>query len=368
MSIEPTEYVNKLVPYRVSQSARLSLEDKPRFLKLDWNEATFPLSPVVKKRLLEFLETNKLNFYPDVTAMELRQKLSRYVGLDASYIQVFNGSDAAINTICDTYISAGNHVLVREPIYTQPYTFIRVKGANMITFTGESPFSKSLDKYHKYLSSHFIKLVYIVNPNNPTGVLYEISEIGELLQAYPKTLFVIDEAYSEYARKTVIGLVEHNHNLIVAKTFSKAFGLAGLRVGYLISQPSIIGNLNKVRNGKDINVIGQVAASAALDDLPYVEKQINYLIETREWLVKNLLHYGIECRGTPANFILIRVPNVPEVIRRLAEQKVLVRDRSHLPQLDGYIRVTIGMPEEMRRFFEVLTALPDSLIRTEAAG
>ena len=366
MSIKPTEYVNKLVPYRVSQSGQLSLEDKPRFLKLDWNEATFPLSPVVKKRLLEFLETNSLNYYPDVMATELRQKLSLYVGLDASHIQVFNGSDAAINTICDTYISAGDAVLVREPVYTQPFIFIRVKGANTITFTGETPFSKSLDKYHKYLSNHNIKLVYIANPNNPTGVFYEISEIGELLQAFPKTLFVIDEAYSEYTRKTVIGLVEYNHNLIVARTFSKAFGLAGLRMGYLISQPSIIGNLNKVRNGKDVNVIGQIAASASLDDLTYIDNQINDMIETREWLVKNLLHYGIECRGTPANFILIRVPNVSEVIRRLAEQKILVRDRSHLPQLDGYIRVTIGTPEEMRQFFEVFTALPDSLIRIEA--
>ncbi|MFC1977600.1 pyridoxal phosphate-dependent aminotransferase [Chloroflexota bacterium] len=363
MGIEPTEHVSRLVPYIVSGSAQLSLEDKSKFLKLDWNEATYPPSPLVKRRLFEFIEAGQLCFYPDVTAIELREKLSCYLGLEVSFIQAFNGSDAAIDAICATYVACGNSILVREPVYTQPYTSMQVRGANLVTFTGESPFDKVLAKYHAYLSNNAFRLVYIVNPNNPTGVLYEASEVQELLVAYPETLFVVDEAYSDYARTTVVGLVKDNNNLIVVRTFSKAFGLAGLRIGYVVSQPRIIDDLNRIRNGKEVNVMAQIAASATLDDLSYVEDRVNQVVQTRGWLVRNLREHGIECHETPANFILIRVPHVPEVIRRLAEARILVRDRSHLPQLEGYIRVTIGMPEEMKQFLDALKALPDSIIR-----
>ena len=363
MTIEPTRHVKKLSPYEVSTSATLSLEDKAKYLKLDFNEATFPPSPLVKSRLLALLKADQLNFYPDVTATELRQKLAGYVGLEAAFIQVFNGSDGAINTICDTFITAADNVLVREPVYTQPYTFIRAKGSRLVTFTGDDPFTKNLDRYEQQLSARTIKMVYMANPNNPTGVYYEIPEVSRLLKAFPGTLFVIDEAYHEYAGKTSLGLVREYPNLIVTRTFSKAFGLAGLRIGYIIAQPPIIGDINKVRNGKDVNTVAQIAAAAALEDLPYLNQRVKQVIEARQWLIENLRRHGVTCHDSPANFILIRVADAPEVIRRLAGKMVLVRDRSTLPQLEGYIRVTIGMPEEMQRFFTIFTSLPDRLIK-----
>lgn len=361
--IEPTRHVKVLAPYQMSASAVLTLKDKAEYLKLDFNEATFPPSPLVKARLLELLQADQLNFYPDVTATELRRKLAAYVGLEAAFIQVFNGSDSAIDNICATFVGASDRVLVREPVYTQPFTFIRARGSRLVAFTGDDPFTKNLDEFERQLSARAIKMVYLANPNNPTGVYYELPEISRLLDKFPGTLFVIDEAYHEYAGKTSLGLVKDHQNLIVTRTFSKAFGLAGLRIGYIIAQPQLIGNIDKVRNGKDVNTVGQTAAMAALDDLPYVRRRVGQVIEARRWLIENLRRHGVACHDSPANFILIRVPDAPAVVWRLAEKKVLVRDRSSLPQMEGYIRVTIGLPEEMERFFTIFTSLPDSLIK-----
>ena len=355
--IRPAKWMTGFTPYIPSQSAKLTLQEKADNLRLDWNESTFPPSPLVIKRLKEVIEGGHLNFYPDVTASELREKISHYVSMDPCCIQVFNGSDAALQAICLTYLDSGSKVLVREPTYTQPYTFLASVGANLVRFQGENPFHLALEKYHEYLSSGKIKLVYICNPNNPTGVLYEESAIQQLLEEYPQVLFVIDEAYFEYCKMTAAGLTNYQ-NILITRTFSKAFGLAGVRIGYVLGQPQLIDNINKVYNRKDVNLLGQVAASAALDDIPYLESRVDEVIKAREWLVNQLKNLGLSVHETPANFILIKMPNASDVVNELKEKGIFVRDRSYLPQLAGYFRVSIGSLDHMKR---VLKAISDSL-------
>lgn len=355
--ILPARRCLEMQPYEVSDSAKLPMTKKKEYLKLDWNEALIPPSPVVKRKLQEAIESDIINFYPDVTAAELRSKLSCYVGLDTSHIQVFNGSDDALQTICTTFLEDEDTVLLREPTYTQFKAYVQSTGANLLNFNAQSPFSPALDMYHEFLSREKVKIVYIVNPNNPTGLMYDEASICELLQKYPQTLFVIDEAYFEYSGVTFAGLIPRYHNIVITRTFSKAFGLAGLRLGYVLCQPQIISHLFKVRNGKNVNVLAQIAASAALDDIPYMQRYIRCVEETRTWLARGLRKLGLEVYETPANFILVRVSDVEGTIEVLRKENILVRDRSTLAQLGGCIRVSIGLLDQMERFLEVMTKL-----------
>jgi histidinol-phosphate aminotransferase len=337
-------------PYKVSISGQLPFHEKLKYLKLDWNEATIPPSPKVLQALQEIMATGALNFYPDVTATELRSKLSAYVGLDAEHIQVSNGSDEGLRLICDTFLNTGDVVLFRDPTYTQIEPFITGRGAGIMRFVGDTATSPNPERYREYLAKHRIGMVYIANPNNPTGVLYEEGFIRELCASHPTTLFVIDEAYGEFAQYTVCHLVREFRNLIVTRTFSKAFCMAGLRIGYMLADPVLLRHMDLLRNGKDVNLLAQIAAAAALDDVPYMQSYVKEVITTRDWLFGQLRASGVEACNTRANFLLVRVPEVGRIEEELRKQKILVRDRSSLPQLADSFRVSIGTRKQMAQF------------------
>ena len=357
----PSVTVNRALadvkPYQVSISGQLTFHEKLEYLKLDWNEATIPPSPKVLRALQEILATGALNFYPDVTAIELRSKLSAYVGLNTEQVQVFNGSDECLRIICETFLNTGDVVLFREPTYTQIEPFITSRGARTLRFVGNSATSPNPERYLEYLGKNEIGMVYIANPNNPTGVLYEEAFIRQLCTRHPRTLFVIDEAYSEFAQYTVCQLVREYRNLIVTRTFSKAFCLAGLRLGYVLADPGLLHYLNLLRNGKDVNLLAQIAAMAALDDVPYLQSHVNEVIATRDWLCDQLRASGVEVWNTRANFLLVRVPDVGRIQEELKEQKILVRDRSSLPQLADTFRVTIGTRKQMAQFLSAFSSV-----------
>jgi histidinol-phosphate aminotransferase len=356
-TITTNKYLAGIAPYEVSESAKLSVADKLGCLKLDWNEATIPPSARVIKAVQEILNTRILNFYPDVTASELRNKLSAYVGLDESYIQVFNGSDDALRVICETFLDADDIVLIREPTYTQINIFIATRGAKILNFTGQTAFTMEVDKYDKYLNENDVKLVYIANPNNPTGVMYEQSVIERLCARHGGTLFLVDEAYYEYSGHTVCGLISRYPNVVVTRTFSKAFGLAGLRIGYVLAHPDILNSINIIRNGKDVNLVAQIAASAALEDLEHVRNYTDEIKITGRWLAEKLRGIGFEVHETPANFLLMKVPNSRKFVDLLKANKVLVRDRNSLPQLNNYVRITLGSREQMEQLLDKVVEL-----------
>jgi len=356
-NVKINRYLMGLKPYRVSDSSRLTYRQKLDYLKLDWNESTIPPSPKVIQALMQVLQIGALNFYPDVTASELRTKLSSYVGLDVSLIQVFNGSDEALRMVCEVFLDAGDQVLFRDPTYAQIEPFIISRGARIVRFTGDSPITPNSEKYRDWLRQNSIALVYIVNPNNPTGLLYEQDLIESLCAEFPRTLFLVDEAYFEFAGYTVVSLVNKYPNLLIARTFSKAFGLAGLRIGYLLAAPALLASMDLIRNGKDVNLLGQIAAAAALDDLPYMQAYVDEVIGTRNWLCQALRGLGVEVFDSRANFLLVRVADARRIEQSLKENKILVRDRSSMAQLENTFRVSIGTRTQMTRFFETFAAL-----------
>lgn len=366
MSINPNPYVRELEPYKISISADLAAHEKEKFIKLDWNESTYPPAPGVRKALINSIEKGSINYYPDVHAIEVKAKLSSLLGVPVSYIQVFNGSDAALRDISMTYLGENDSVLIREPVYTQIYTFIQARGARVVSIMGSDPFEKAIGKYIEVLDQQTIKMVYIVNPNNPTGTHYSRDEIEFLVSKYPEVLFIVDEAYTEFTQVSVVDLTGTLPNLIVARTFSKAFGLAGIRIGYIVCDPEILQYIDRIRNGKEVNALAQIAAITAIDEINYMHEKVEMVQINRTWLVRQLQESGYEVIDTPANFILLKVVRVNKLLEGLRERKILVRDRSYMPQLEGCVRISIGIMAEMEKLLAALIELKPQVLNSSS--
>ncbi|MBM4320583.1 MAG: histidinol-phosphate aminotransferase family protein, partial [Deltaproteobacteria bacterium] len=239
--------VQEVRPYEaVSSLDQILSRPGQQPLKLDWNESTIPPSPRVIERILAFLQnSHHLNWYPDLNARKLVTALAGYTGRSEEQILVTNGSDDALDLICKTYLDAGERVLLPYPTYTHFLVHAGARGVYFDPVTYDDPFCGQPERLINALTGR-TKLVYLVNPNNPTGVLFHPEEIAHLLQQAPRTLFVVDEAYYEFCGVTAAQMVDHFPNLVVTRTFSKSFGIAGLRVGYVLAHREVIQELRRL--------------------------------------------------------------------------------------------------------------------------
>ena len=321
--------------------------------KLDWNEATVPPSPRVIDAITRFLgNTHHLNWYPVLNSTNLIERLSAFHGVPGDRMLITNGSDDALNTICVTYLSAGDRVLVASPTYQHFLVFAQTRGAELVHHYAPDPFATDVEGLLDALARVRPRLMYLVNPNNPTGVLYTPDEVATLLAAAPDTLFIVDEAYSEFAGVSALGLLHTYSNLVVTRTFSKAYGMAGLRIGYALAQEPVIRDLRRVFNPKSVNVLAQIGAMAALDDQGWLAWHVGEVDLSKQAYAAFFAERGVECRVTPANYIMVRFEQAPWVTRRLADLGVYVRDRSQMPRLAGFVRFSVGTLDQTR---DVLT-------------
>jgi histidinol-phosphate aminotransferase len=366
--VRPTHAVEALRPYvGVPRNGGSAHADDPE-LKLDANEAAAPPSPLVFEQIHALLSGTGLNRYPDPTAGELRRQLAAYTGRPASQIRVFNGSDSAIDYVVRTYVARGDHVLICAPCYDNARVFAHSLGGRVEEVFARDPFTVDVANLVAHISPA-TRLVYLCNPNNPTGRLYDPDQVARVLDALTDGVLIVDEAYFEYCGVTVAHLVDHHPHLVVVRSFSKAFGLAGLRCGYVLAGDGVTACLDRVRNIKDVNAVAQVAAAAALQDVGYMRAQVARTREARRWLVDAVRAMGIEAVDTPANFVMLRVDDPSALVQALADQAVAVRDRSSLPQLAQYLRVTVGTLDECRRFVEAVARVwPETESRRRLAG
>lgn len=323
--------------------------------KLDWNEASVPPSPRVYAAIVSFLShSNHLNWYPELGSHSLANSLADYTGVPAGQILVTNGSDDALELVCKAFIDAEDAVLVPQPTYTHFLVYVQSRGATVVDFFADDIFDADIDRLEAVVGTGGYKLVYLVSPNNPTGVVYTREQIERLLIAAPATLFIVDEAYHEFYGETVVDLVNSHENLVVTRTFSKCFAIAGLRIGYLCTSDYVMNELKKPFNPKSVNRLGQVAAQACLDDLPYYAWYVGEVNKARDYLVPQLRQRGLATFATPANFMLVQVPEPKRFCALLADEGVHIRDRSDLPRLKDFVRITIPTRDQAD---EVLTRI-----------
>ena len=353
---KPASGIEEIEPYEYASSIPLSLWSRKPLLKLDCNEATYPPSPLVKRKLIEFIENAPLNWYPDTGAQDLKLAVSRYVEHPPEFISIFNGCDHALETLCRTYLKKGDEVVIFAPTYDNFRVFAESAGGSVIPIYARTPFETNVRGIEKVFRPQ-TKIVYLANPTNPTGVTYNPEEILHVLKAAASALVIVDEAYYEFWGETSLSLIRDHPNLVVTRSFSKAFALAGLRCGYLVSRPENIRVIEKVRNGKNVNVLAQVAASAALEDIDFIRARIQELHQAKRWFVKKMTQRGMPVIDTPANFVLMKVPDPDGVHKALESHQVLVRNRNTLPQLSGYLRITIGTSSEMERLLSTFQTI-----------
>ena len=337
-----------LVPYEpVSSLDDIRLypyEDEP--LKLDWNESTVAPSPKVVARIQDFLvNQHHLNWYPDLFSHRLSPLIARHNEREEDEVLVTNGSDDALELICKTYLDPGDEVVVPRPTYTHFLVFARAQGGEIVSVTTDDPFSKNLDGILAAITER-TKIVYIVNPNNPTGQIYTGAELEIIARKAPHALVVVDEAYYEFCGETASSLVARFPNVIVTRTFSKAYGLAGLRIGYALAPPHIVRDFKKIHNPKGVNVIAQIAAETALADQEHLLRFVADVNESKRMLVREFDALGFHCRPTPANYVNVKLPDPGGFCDALAAQNVYVRDRDSLPGMKGMVRISVGTPRQ----------------------
>lgn len=338
----PVAALQSLSPYKPVSS----LDDiwaNPAVLpfKLDWNESTVPPSPRVYETIVQFLSnSNHLNWYPELGSGTLKELISDYTSIPRDQIIVTNGSDDALELICKTFLAEGDKVLIPQPTYTHFLVYVHSRGAKKVDFFADNLFDSDVPGLLAAVKAEKFQLVYLVSPNNPSGIVYRTKEVAALLEAAPETLFIVDEAYHEFYGETVSGLLSRYDNLVVTRTFSKCFGIAGLRMGYLMSSPYIVSELGRLFNPKSVNRLGQIAAAACLSDLGHYRRIAASVRMGREKLVEEFRRLGFEAFTTNANFLLVRAPDPKAFCAALSAAGIYVRDRSNLPAMEGMIRIT----------------------------
>ena len=345
MGIKFRQSINNLQTYNVGGRSDLSSD----WECFDWNESEFPPTNKVFEVMKSFYRYER---YPDITAKLLKSKLSDYVSLPVDFIEVYNGSDDALKDIITVFVDRETHVLSYQPSYTQVNTFITTNTENYMKVNIKNPLGE-----HEYDFDYckVANVVYLVNPNNPTGKLLAVDEIEKLLKTYPDTLFIVDEAYYEFAKQSCSHLVVSHKNLIVTRTFSKAFGLASVRLGYCMGHPDTLSHLRKIRNGKAVNSLAQLCGVAALDDLNYLDSRIDEMNDAKKFFVDNLPHeyYAVDSQ---TNFVLLKTPDSKKLLNKMKDNKILIRDRSSFDNLENCVRITIGSKKQIIRVLDVINA------------
>jgi histidinol-phosphate aminotransferase len=358
-----TEKIERLVPYPPGKP----IEELERELgitgsiKLASNENPLGPSPMAVKAILD--NVNRLNRYPDGSSYYLKEKISAIFDLPMERIITGNGSNELIELTVRAFLSPEDEVIQAFPTFLVYEKVVNGAGGELVSVNLKD-FKINLDAIKKEITPK-TKIIFINNPNNPTGTGISMEAMLDFLKAVPEDIVVvIDEAYIEFSSDKVAkgtDLLDERDRLIVMRTFSKLYGLAGLRIGYGFSSAEIVDYINRIRQPFNSNLLAQIAAVAALDDNDFVTKTLNLVKEELRYLYQNLDEMGLEYLPTETNFFLIKVPSGGKNIYRLMlREGVIIRSMDSYG-LGEYIRINVGLPEENERFINSLKKVINSL-------
>lgn len=320
---------------------------------LDANEMPFDLSESLKKEILKELGIVQWNRYPDIYCDKLRTALGKYVQKDYEMIAVGNGSDELISLILRALIGYGDRIMTVEPTFSMYTFYAKINGIKVLNFNLEDNFELDIVRLKKTLKTEKPKMLILCNPNNPTGSCIDIEDIKEIASDYDGYL-MLDEAYYEFYGVSGIGLLENYKNVIVLRTLSKAFGLAGIRVGYVVAAKKIIESIFAVKSPYNVNSLTQTVALKVLEHIEEVKERVELIKNERERMYNQLnLVKSIMVYPSKANFLLMKSSDSGQISEKLKKKKIKIRYfENH--GLKNFIRVSIGSREENDKFLEVL--------------
>ncbi len=340
----------------VYEAEYLSKIEDENLVKLDLNENLVIEADFMKNLLVSACKDVDSRLYPSPRGMLAVGAISKFYGISKEMVIVGNGSDELLDLIAKAFVKRGTKVLIVEPTFPFYDFFVKLYGGEKIEVLLEPDFELNVKKILEMQKG--VSLLILCSPNNPTGNQFKEESVKTLLEEF-KGIIIIDEAYAEFAKYSVLKWVKEFDNLIILRTFSKAFGLAGIRVGFAVSNPSITGYLGRVMLPFNMDAVAQKMVMLALENWTYFKGQIDQVIKEREWLFEKLKEIdGVTPFPSDASFLLFKITkkglDSSAVKEKLRKRKVLVKDRGMLPLLDNCIRVSVGTREMNEIFIQRL--------------
>jgi histidinol-phosphate aminotransferase len=340
--LEPRAAVRSLHAYRPPLASRQGL-------RLDFNESTIGCSPRVLAKM-RALDAEALARYPEREPVEA--EVARFLGLDAAQVLLTNGVDEAIHLLCSAYLDSGDEAIIAVPTFAIYALFMQAEGARVIQIPSGKNFAFPLEDVLSAISKR-TRPIIVANPNNPTGTVVGCEALLQIAHAAPHAAVLVDEAYFEFYGKTIFDHRPWPENLFVARTFSKAYGLAGLRIGILAG------------DARQISMVHAVALAVlpeALRDEAYVEQYVAEVRCARAELEKELTNLGLRYWPSQANFVLVHVGSAhAEFIQAFRDRGILIRDRNTDPGCEGCVRLTVGSSKHTQVLVETLRDVVEKL-------
>jgi histidinol-phosphate aminotransferase len=342
--------------YEIAERTGLRVED---IVRLDTN--TSPFKPeLALSALARKLKQAEVNQYPDTSYHAMRQALSEYTGKDLERFVVTNGADEGLDIITKVLLDPGDEVLIPMPTYPMYRIASQIMGAKVRAVDRNPDFSLDVEAMVEAVGKR-TKVIFLCNPNNPTGNFSPEKEV-EALAKKSGVVVAVDEAYFEYCGGSAIDITDRLDNVVVCRTLSKAFSLAGARLGYLVAKRETVEKLNLVRPPNSLSVISLMLGQTALTHLDEMKKHVASTVRERARLLEGLNGIaGLEAYPSAANFILFKVKkgDAGKVHARLMKKGLVLRNLSHVKGVENCLRTTVGTPEINTRLLVEL----DSLVR-----
>ncbi len=330
-------------------------------VRLNTNESPEPPPAAFRDAVAAEVSRVDWHRYPDRAATELREAIAATHGVDASQVFAANGSNEVLQTVLLAYAGPGRTVATFEPTYQMHAQIARVTGATVVEGERADDFTLDPAEVERVLTEYRPHVVFLTSPNNPTGLVEPVERVRQLLELAPG-LVVVDEAYAQFADWSALELVGEDVPLVVTRTFSKTWSMAGARLGYLIGPSWLVAELDKVVLPYHLDAVKQIAGRLALRFSDDMNDRVEHIVAERSRIVAAMSELPLDVFPSGANFVLFRVrpggPSGRDVWQGLVDRSVLIRDCSSWPRLDDCLRVTIGTPDENTEF---LTALADVL-------
>lgn len=352
------EHIRAIAPYQpgkpISELARELGLDQRNIIKLASNENPLGASPLATAAMREALAD--VNLYPDGNGFAMKQAICQKCGVAMEQIVLGNGSNDVLELVARAFLAPGKQAVYSQHAFAVYPLVTQAMGAKGVTVAARD-FGHDLAAMRSAIASE-TRVVWVANPNNPTGTLLRKTALLEFLKLVPEqVLVVLDEAYDEYLtddlKSSSIEWLQEFENLVVTRTLSKAYGLAGLRVGFALANPIVADMMNRVRQPFNVNSLAQAAAVAALADDDFVQKSRELNRTGMTQIIHGFQRLGLDFIPSHGNFVSVKVKNAANVYQDLLKKGVIVRPVANYG-LPDYLRVSIGLETENARFLQVL--------------
>lgn len=344
VSLKPRDAILRMKEYHPPLSGR-------RGLRLDFNENTVECSPRVMEALRSITPAD-LTRYPEREHAEAA--VAEHFHLHSDQVLLTNGVDEAIHILCQTYLGHEDEILLPVPTYSMYEVYASATEGRIISVQAEQEFHFPARRLKAAINDR-TRIIAIANPNSPTGQVVTRDEILSIAERAPQAALLVDEAYFHFFGETLMGSVGKIPNLFVARTFSKAYGLAGLRLGAIAGNPGNIGWLRRVISPYSVNSVAVECLKAALSDSDYLDSYVAEVLAARDEVTTALRDLGLRFWPSQANFVLVMIGSKhSQFCSAMRDRGVLVRDRSNDPGCDGCVRITIGTRSQMETAIDAM--------------